>query len=576
MRVSTALVALMMTATVLFIPSSIAEAQNDGSTQTISSSETWTSDGTLDGDVIVSNGGVLTIDSEINVATGSTITVQQGGNLILNGQLNAVESNNEIYMEVYQNTILEPYFNGLIDSGTLRVNMAKEYFTSMEVYVLVAGENQTWTGQDYLDFSVNFDDTSVNVGFEGFWQFPVWVDSIQAFDSNGAIYTLDADEWNHNNGVLKTEEGQASFSINVEGDLTSSGATISDADITCSGLCIFDNSTLSWSAPINVNDGAIITMETSTMNGSRTYEDIIVHDTATINFDTDSMVGTGGPTDMWIRLLSQRVITTNLKDAPTSVHFEGLGYQGSNGDLMLDSNGAIDLGQNTNPTVSKYLRMTEWVDSTGTLHQESGMIMITLNGGNSVWNGDYSITLDPAPTTPTHVANIALPYVVIDKIVPEDTQGTVDKGLGVMLTVSNTGNADVETNIRCYEGNDEADMVTMFVSLAAGESKDIPALWYANSSGAKSINCRAIVPSFFNTLAEDLTSQSNIESELVSFKEAEDREDTPIILYSAIVIVIIIATILFTRASAKKMTAVEEKDYQTDGISKASEEISTE
>ena len=232
MRVSTALVALMMTATVLFIPSSIAEAQNDGSTQTISSSETWTSDGTLDGDVIVSNGGVLTIDSEINVATGSTITVQQGGNLILNGQLNAVESNNEIYMEVYQNTILEPYFNGLIDSGTLRVNMAKEYFTSMEVYVLVAGENQTWTGQDYLDFSVNFDDTSVNLGFEGFWQFPVWVDSIQAFDSNGAIYTLDADEWNHNNGVLKTEEGQASFSINVEGDLTSSGATISDADIT--------------------------------------------------------------------------------------------------------------------------------------------------------------------------------------------------------------------------------------------------------------------------------------------------------------------------------------------------------
>ena len=67
--------------------------------------------------------------------------------------------------------------------------------------------------------------------------------------------------------------------------------------------------------------------------------------------------------------------------------------------------------------------MTEWVDSSGVHHQESGMIMITLNGGTSVWNGDYSITLDPAPTTPTHVANIALPYVQIDKVVPEDTQG---------------------------------------------------------------------------------------------------------------------------------------------------------
>ena len=576
MRASIALVALMMTATVLLIPTSIAEAQNDGSTQTITSSEVWTSDATLDGDVVVGSGGVLTIDSNIDVATDSTITIEQGGKLILNGQLNALDSNNEVYMEVYQNTILEPYFSGLIDSGTLRVNMAKEYFTSMEVYVIAAGENLTWTGQPYLDFTVNFDDASVNVGFEGFWQFPVWVDSIQAFDSNGAIYTLDADEWNHNNGVLKTEEGQASFSIDIQGDLTSNGGTISDADIICSGSCTFANSTLSWSSPINVNDGAIITMETSTMNGSRTYEDIIVHDTATIDFDTDSMSGTGGPTDMWIRLLSQRVITTNLKDAPASVHFEGLGYQGSNGDLMLDANGAIDLGQNNNPTVSKYLRMTEWVDSSGVLHQESGMVMITLNGGTSVWNGDYSVTLNPAPTTPTYAANIALPYVQIDKVAPEDTQGTVDKGLGVMLTVTNSGTVDVATNIRCYEGVDEADMATMFVSLDAGQTKDIPAVWYANASGAKSLNCKASIPLFFNSLADDLTSASGTDSELVSFKEAEDREDAPIILYSAIVIVIIVATVIYTRATAKKMATAEEKDYETEDIEDYTETASSE
>ena len=576
MRASIALVALMMTATVLLIPTSIAEAQNDGSTQTITSSEVWTSDATLDGDVVVGSGGVLTIDSNIDVATDSTITIEQGGNLILNGQLNALDSNNEVYMEVYQNTILEPYFSGLIDSGTLRVNMAKEYFTSMEVYVIAAGENLTWTGQSYLDFTVNFDDASLTVGFEGFWQFPVWVDSIQAFDSNGAIYTLDADEWNHNNGVLKTEEGLASFSIDIQGDLTSNGGTISDADIICSGSCTFANSTLSWSSPINVNDGAIIAMETSTMNGSRTYEDIIVHDTATIDFDTDSMSGTGGPTDMWIRLLSQRVITTNLKDAPASVHYEGLGYQASNGDLMLDANGAIDLGQNNNPTVSKYLRMTEWVDSSGVLHQESGMVMITLNGGTSVWNGDYSVTLNPAPTTPTYAANIALPYVQIDKVAPEDTQGTVDKGLGVMLTVTNSGTVDVATNIRCYEGVDEADMATMFVSLDAGQTKDIPAVWYANASGAKSLNCKASIPLFFNSLADDLTSASGTDSELVSFKEAEDREDAPIILYSAIVIVIIVATVIYTRATAKKMATAEEKDYETEDIEDSTETASSE
>ena len=570
MRGNTTIVILAMMMTALMSPLTLAEAQDDGSTQTISSSETWTSDNTLNGNVTISNGGVLTIDGSINVATGSKITVDSGGSLILNGALNAAESMNEIYMEVYQNTVLEPYFDGLVDSGVMRINMAQEYFSSMDVHLEVMETNLSWTGEDYLDFNVEFTDEPVNINFSGFWQFPVWIDSIQAFDSNGAIYNLDADEWTHNNGVLKTEEGEASFSLTVDGDFMSDGGIISGADITCSGTCSITNSTLSWSAPMNILDGGQLNAANSNINGSRTYEDIIVHDTASINYDTDTMTGTGGPTDMWIRLLSKRVIETNLKDAPASVHFEGLGYLASNGDLMLNEYGAIDLGENNNPTVSKYLRMTEWVDSSGTLNQETGMIMITLNGGTSVWNGDYSVTLDPAPTTPSFTANIALPFVVIDEVKPEDSQGTVDKGLGVMLTVTNTGGVSVATNIRCYEGVDEADMATIYVSLDAGESKDVPAVWYANSSGAKTLNCRVSIPSFFNSLAEDLTSVAGTDSDAVSFKLAEDREDAPIILYSAIVIIIIIGTLIFTRVSANKLNAVNESE-ELDGDEEVSD-----
>lgn len=570
MRGNTTIVILAMMMTALMSPLTLAEAQDDGSTQTISSSETWTSDNTLNGNVTISNGGVLTIDGSINVATGSKITVDSGGSLILNGALNAAESMNEIYMEVYQNTVLEPYFDGLVDSGVMRINMAQEYFSSMDVHLEVMETNLSWTGEDYLDFNVEFTDEPVNINFSGFWQFPVWIDSIQAFDSNGAIYNLDADEWTHNNGVLKTEEGEASFSLTVDGDFMSDGGIISGADITCSGTCSITNSTLSWSAPMNILDGGQLNAANSNINGSRTYEDIIVHDTASINYDTETMTGTGGPTDMWIRLLSKRVIETNLKDAPASVHFEGLGYLASNGDLMLNEYGAIDLGENNNPTVSKYLRMTEWVDSSGTLNQETGMIMITLNGGTSVWNGDYSVTLDPAPTTPSFTANIALPFVVIDEVKPEDSQGTVDKGLGVMLTVTNTGGVSVATNIRCYEGVDEADMATIYVSLDAGESKDVPAVWYANSSGAKTLNCRVSIPSFFNSLAEDLTSVAGTDSDAVSFKLAEDREDAPIILYSAIVIIIIIGTLIFTRVSANKLNAVNESE-ELDGDEEVSD-----
>ena len=88
MRGKTLLVILLMLAAGLSVPNVGAEAQDDGSSQTINSSETWSSDSTLNGDVTVSNGGVLTIDSTISVDTGSSITVEDGGSLILNGQLN--------------------------------------------------------------------------------------------------------------------------------------------------------------------------------------------------------------------------------------------------------------------------------------------------------------------------------------------------------------------------------------------------------------------------------------------------------------------------------------------------------
>ena len=562
MRRATIIVALFMISTVLFMPTGLSEPQTDGTTQVISSSESWNSNSELNGDVTVSEGATLTISGDITIATGSSIFIESGANLVLSGGLSALEMSSGVFMEVYDTTVLQPNFTGLVDSGTLRINMAKDYFSTMDVNVTVGDNTVAWTGEEYIDYSVNFNDLAINVSFQGFWQFPVWIDSIQAFDSNGAIYTLDADEWQHNNGVLKIEEGEASYDIIIYGNFDSNSGSIEGANLSCSGVCSIDNSTLSWSSPINVHDTGTLSIMTSTINGSRTYEDIIVHDTATINYDTPTMTGTGGPTDSWIRLLSQRVISTNLKDAPASVHFEGLGYLGSSGDLTLDENGSVELSQHNNPELNKYLRMTEWLDSSGTMNQEDGMVLITLSGGNSAWNGDYSTTLDPAPATPLFTANIPLPYVEIDSVVPEDNKGTANKGIGVMITASNTGDVEVSTNIQCFEGNDLADVTTLFVTLAPGESKEIPTTWYANSSGAKSLNCKPLILQKFNTLSEDLGQTVGTESELVSFKDAEDSEDLPIILYGAIVIVIVIATVIFSRISAKKLTETEEeKDY---------------
>jgi hypothetical protein len=565
MRRATIIVAFFMISTILFMPTGLSQPQTDGTTQVITSSESWDINSEFDGEVTVTEGATLTISGDISIATGSSIVVDEGANLVLTGGLSALEMSSGVFMEVYDTTMLQPNFTGLVDSGTLRINLAKDYFSTMDVNVTVGDSTIAWAGEEYLDYSVDFNDQAINVSFQGFWQFPVWIDSIQAFDSNGVIYTLDADDWQHNNGVLKTEEGEASYSITINGNFDSNSGSIEGAELSCIGVCTIDNSTLTWSSPINVQDTGTLSIMTSTINGSRTYEDIIVHDTGTINYDTSTMTGTGGPTDSWIRLLSQRIISTNLKDAPASVHFEGLGYLGSSGDLTLDENGNVELSQHNNPELNKYLRMTEWLDSSGGMNQEDAMVLITLSGGNSAWSGDYSITLDPAPATPSFTANIPLPYVVIDSVVPEDNKGTANKGIGVMVTASNTGDVEVSTNIQCFEGDELADVTTLYVTLAPGESKDIPTTWYANSSGAKSLNCKPLILPKFNTLSEDLGQSAGTESELVSFKDAEDSEDMPIILYGAIVIVIVIGTIIFSRISAKKLTETEEeKDYSID------------
>ena len=173
-----------------------------------------------------------------------------------------------------------------------------------------------------------------------------------------------------------------------------------------------------------------------------------------------------------------------------------------------------------------------------------------------------------------------MPFVSIDSVVAEDTSGTANKGLGVMVTVSNTGDAPVKTNIRCYEGDDLADTTTLLVSLDVDETKKIPTTWWANASGSKALTCKALVPIGFNSLASTLTSSSGTTSSEISFKDAEETEDAPIILYGAILVFILIGTVAFTRRSAAINSGTEEeseeKQYDDEILDEADEQIDTE
>lgn len=524
------------------------EPQNDGSVNTISSSEIWAADGPLDGDVIVSSGAVLTVNGDITIADQSSILIEEGGVLDLNGKM--IGENLNAALRVHDESVINADFGSLVGQGQLIINF--DLFTTQDCNITIGDVKTNISGQDKVEIDMTFNGTPVNITFEIYSFILPEISTIQSRDVNGVIQTIRAEDMTQTGSSIAWK-GEPSFGVIVEGTMNSMGGEFQGANISCSGECNFKNSTLIGSAPINVENGTSLTAETSSILGSRTDEDIIVHDAAVISYDVNTMTGTGGTTDSWIRLLSQRVIQTNLMDAGATVHFEGIGYMsGGTGDNILDENGRVDIGS------SEARRIVEWVSGDGVYGAEDSEVLITLNGGVTTWSEGYDVLIDPAPTTPYYEVSIDLPFVSIDSVVAEDTSGTANKGLGVMVTVSNTGDAPVKTNIRCYEGDDLADTTTLLVSLDVDETKKIPTTWWANASGNKALTCKALVPTGFNSLADTLTSSSGATSSEISFKEAEETEDAPIILYAALLVFILIGTIVFTKRSSANLSNTEE------------------
>ena len=562
---------LLMITSLSTIPLVSSSPQNDGSTKTVSSSETWESDGPLDGDVLIANGGSLTINGDITIADESSIQVEQGGTLELNGKL--IGENLNAALRVDDASVIHADFGSLTGSGQLIINF--DLFTTQYCNVTIGEQLTNVSGKEKVEIDVDYDGNPFNITFELYSFILPEISTIQSRDVNGVIQTIRAEDINQTGSSLAWKS-DPSFIVRVDGTMNSMGGEFQGAEIFCSGECNFKNSTLVGSAPINVKNGSTLTAETSSIVGSRTDEDIVVHDSAVINYDVDTMTGTGGTTDSWIRLLSQRVIQTNLMDAGATVHFEGLGWSGDTGDNILDENGRVDIG------TSESRRIIEWVSGDGVYGTEDSEVLITLNGGVTTWSEGYDILIDPAPSVPYHEVSIDLPFVSIDSVVAEDTSGTANKGLGVMITVSNTGDAPVKTNIRCYEGMDLADTTTLLVSLEVGESKKIPTTWWANASGSKALTCKALVPIGFNSLADNLASSSGATSSEISFKDAEDTEDAPIIIYAALLVFIVVGTVLVTRKGAQSTEETEEvteeeteeKQYD-ENIIEASEEETT-
>jgi hypothetical protein len=513
---------------------SAAEMTNDGTTITITGNETWDSANPIDLDMTVSPGATLEINDATTVTEGVTITVEPDATLAINGDV--LGEDLDAGLLVYDDTEINLNFGDLSETGQVRIHLDHVIPSTAMFNITIGNETRDAVGLDQVDIPANLNGTPLVVEFDIYYFFSTQVSSVQALHSgSGSTAIIDAEDLDHIGGSLKWNT--ASFALDVQGTLTVNNATIGGADLACSGTCSMSEATATGSAPIHVTDTGSLTVDASVFEGSRTDEDIIVHDTGEITYTDTS--GTGGFTDAWIRLLSQRVLHTNAGNI--TVHATGLGYFGSTLDNLTDESGHVNFA------LSEHARIVEWVDGDGVYHEEDAEILLTLSTG---W-GDYATTI-VAPRIPVADAAVPLPYINVKSISMEDNKGYTNMGLSGDVIVENTGSAAASgVDFWCYVDGVDQDTSQLVTSLAPGETKTIYVTWRTGTVGVQSLECQPLIPSILKPILDDVTNVNGATSQDVSWTVEEEGESQPWLIFALVVLVLVAGAWVVSNQAAK-------------------------
>lgn len=555
--------AVFLTAMLLMMSSTAwAEPPTDGTTTTVSEDITWSDDGSMNGHVIVEDGATLTVEGHITMEDGSSITVNEGGELNLQGGSLTGESLDAGRMvNSLPTTAVTVNFGDLAETGAVQLQFDHTIASGVNFNVSLGDETRNLSGEDSVQFNAPLNGTSLTFTFTSYYFTPTYLTWAQAIHSGGSTVRHQAMDIASDNAPLYWFD--AAFDITVNGQLNAETSNITGANISCQHHCRFNEANLVGSAPIHVANATSLEMVGSTVAGSRTDEDIVLHDEATIVYTNN--VGTGGTTDAWIRLLSERVIQTNIPGG--SLDITGLGWSASQWNDLTDDQGRIVLvaGEATN----EHKRIVEWMDGQGNLGSESANITLSIT---SNW-GIFSTTVS-APRTAFGTINLDLPFVSITSLEPEDITATVNSSLGFMMTVENTGNADVTANVRCYMNGNDADTApsTIAVSVEAGGSTDVPVTWYAYEAGDLELTCRPFLPNALSALSDDVADMDGMTMAPVNWQYADEVEDAPLLIWATAIIVFGAIALGVARASKGRVAA---KDYRTDAIESHADEPET-
>ena len=518
---------LMMTLLLMSSMAASASPPSNGDSTSVQTNEAWTEDTRMDGHVTVESGNTLTVSANITMATGSSITVEDGGQLVLtNGALLSENLNAGLRVEVnsFVPAVLTLNFGDIAESGVVQLKLNHVVADGVKVNFTYGETTVNASGSDTVEFDVPLNGTDLEISVETAYFTPTYVLWAKAIHSGGDTMTIPAQDISASEAPLYWF--QSGFDLHAHGDLTVTSSSILGGNISCAAICSFDGTSLTGSAPIHAASTSTVSVLNSIISGSRTDEDIVLHDEAAITY-TNSQ-GTGGTTDAWVRILSQRTLTTNIPNGSLDIY--NIGYNANDWNDVTDANGDIVLVGPGETNENK--RMVAWMDGNGVVHEEEATITLSIS---SSW-GTFSKTID-APTTSTGTVELDLPFIAVTAVAPETTVGVANKSVSGTVTVENTGSAAASgVNVWCYEGEDIADTTQMVVSLGAGESKEIPFTWYVYTSGEATLTCKPLLPTALDGIAGAVHDDAGAASEPVTWSYEEEVEEFPLIILIVVLV----------------------------------------
>ena len=548
----------LMITTVLMC--TVPSASADAAETVIDDNVTWMGEQEVEGAVRIVNGGHLTIDgTEARMYTGSSIVVESGGELTLN-QASIVAKNlpTAIASMGYWDEINMSKFKVPGDgiSGTFNVKMqAMEGDSYYGGAAHVAGESININGSSHT-FSFADGTGDVWIGLTGYSSGAVTVASITIeFEAGGSSTILGSDL----ESVNMRGAGEQGFSIEVEGEMTSSNSVVSGGQIVINGAMRADDSDFDRVGPIILgNTGEIELLGESGFYSSLDDHDVQGGPDSAIYWGEDAS-GSGGLIDRWERRVSDQTIQVDANYV--ILRIIGIGPQEATLEIFsLDGFASVDSGRE---------RVVEIGYSDGTIWTESATIeVVTYETG---WNpessgiGNYGGGPVALGWTQNTVLDSGTPFIEWESVEIADGSSTksIGQSMPILAQLANRGTASALLYFTCdvVETGLEANIGGYReVLIDAGESVEVSFGWRSSDVGDATLSCRILTPS---QLVEDSAfGGGSMSTGLATWTEPADDDSLPIVpLLTAIVVGIGIAGMtMLRRGASDAIVETEEED----------------